>query len=451
MLERLKRHAIYCYKKARYTLSTYKTVNGFTDLIIISFLFLVGNNIGRDERSKATTTTNSGSSKRSRMSSTATTTTAGISGNQQPNKNTQRGAFANKDGSTNSNPNRSSTENQLAPKPSASTTTGIVHEKLPNGVCSCGATGPFGPPLPNSLGQAGNPNQVNAPVPRNMAPPAAHSNQRTQAILQHGQHQQRQPHQTHLNHPNQQQLMHQQWAMSAHQRQRWSSSMVCCPPPLPAPPPPISGQPTFPTSHYWNELVPTTVSTTSSNSSTSSFQAAQPQCRQASSTSSASSSSSGSSSKRSLRSQQQNQADVAQQYPQNGNQNVTPSETNGWVIGGPNYYQQQKQQHWLQQRYLQHQQSYHNLHQNHQQLQHQSHHGNIPLVPHLLHHTQTSHPPSLPPNNNNSLCRGCAEGKCPLAALPSSSGSSSSLVALQRHSAMLQMQASSSSSSKPSF
>merc|ERR1719189_3194516 len=214
--------------------------------------------------------------------------------------------------------------------------------------------------------------------------------------------------------------------------------MVCCPPPLPAPPPPISGQPTFPTSHYWNELVPTTVSTTSSNSSTSTFQAAQPQCRQASSTSSASSSSSGSSSKRSLRSQQQNQGDVAQQYPQNGNQNVTPSETNvsnGWVIGGPNYYQQKKQ-HWLQQRYLQHQQSYHNLHQNHQQLQHQSHHGNIPLVPHLLHHTQTSHPPSLPPNNNNSLCRGCAEGKCPLAALPSSSGSSSSLVALQRHSAM---------------
>ena len=154
MLEKLKKHAIYCDKKTWYTRSTYKTVNGFTYLMVM--LFLAGNNIGRDERSKATTTTNSGSSKRSRMSSTATTTTAGISGNQQQNKTTQRGAFANKDGSTNSNPNRSSTENQHAPKPSTSTMTAIVHEKLPNGVCSCGATGPFGPTLPNSLAQAGN-------------------------------------------------------------------------------------------------------------------------------------------------------------------------------------------------------------------------------------------------------------------------------------------------------
>ena len=156
-------------------------------------------------------------------------------------------------------------------------------------------------------------------------------------------------------HHHQQQLMQQQWAMSAQHRQKWSSSMVCCPPPLPAPPPPISGQPTFPTSHYWNELVPAvTTSSTSSN-----FQAPR-QCRQTATNSTPSVN------KRSLRSQQQTQNDQ-QQYSQNGNQNATPSGTNvsnGWIMGGPNYYQQQKQQHWLQQRYLQHQQNYHNLHQN---------------------------------------------------------------------------------------
>ena len=241
--------------------------------------------------------------------------------------------------------------------------------------------------------------------------------------------------------------MQQQWAMtSAQHRHKWSAgSMVCCPPPLPAPPPPISGQPTFPTSHYWNELAP---AVTTQSSTSSSFQAPR-ECRQTGTSSTTGS-------KRSLRSQQQNQNE---QYPQNGNPNITPSGSNnvtnnggsaGWMMGGgTSYYQHQKQQHWLHQRYLQHQQNYHNLHQNHltqQQLQHQHHQPNFPLGHQLLQNSHSTHP--LPPNNNNSLCRGCAEGKC-TSALPSGSGSSS-LVALQRQSAMIQMQ-SSDGSSKSSF
>merc|ERR1712223_679135 len=174
---------------------------------------------------------------------------------------------ANKAGRSNvSNDVRNSTENSQVAKPS-STASAIVHEKLPNGVCSCGATGQFIPPPQGGLVNPGPSNQGNVPTSRSMAPPAAHSNQRPQV------HPQSQLHQRHQNHiqlqqHHQQQLMHQQWALSAHQRQRWSSSMVCCPPPLPAPPPPISGQPTFPTSHYWNEIVPTTTAASSSNSST---------------------------------------------------------------------------------------------------------------------------------------------------------------------------------------
>ena len=406
-----------------------------------AYLFL-GNAIGAKEDRSNTTTTNSVSSKRSRMSSSATNT-SNISCSQ-PSKSTHRTNFATKGGNNINNDTRNSTEN---PQPSkqtlngpiqSSTATAILHEKLPNGVCSCGATGQFMPPSQNPLVHLAPPNQNNAQAPRSMAPPAAHSNQRPQ-IHQQNQVKQRQQRHMSLQQQHQQQLMQQQWALSAHHRQRWSSSMVCCPPPLPAPPPPISGQPTFPTSHYWNELAPAV--TTSSN--TSSFQAPR-QCRQSASTSNTNN-------KRSLRSQQQqNQND--QQYAQNGNQNVTSSDTNvgsnGWIIGGPNYHQQQTQHHWLQQRYLQHQQNYHNLHQNHlahQQLQQQAQ-QNIPLVPHLLQHTQSLHP--LPPNNNNSLCRGCAEGKCP-SALSSASGPSS-LVALQRQSAMIQMQAS-GGSSKSSF
>ena len=389
---------------------------------------LLGNNIGsRDDRTKTTTTTSSGSSKRSRVSSSAATT-----------------SNVNKTGRSNgSNDVRNSTENPQTAKPSLSTAAQsstiptVLHEKLPNGVCSCGATGQFVPPSHGGPVNLGPPNQGSAQPPRSMAPPAAHSNQRPQVHPQ-SQVQQRQQHHMHLQQHHQQQLMQQQWALSAHQRQRWSSSMVCCPPPLPAPPPPISGQPTFPTSHYWNEIVPTT--TSASNSSN--FQAPRP-VRQATSNN-----------KRTLRSQQQNQTDQ-QQYSQNGNQTATSSDSNvsnGWIIGGPNFYQQQKQQHWLQQRYLQHQQNYHNLHQNHlaqQQLPQQHPPQNIPLVPHLLQHNQSVHP--CPPNNNNSLCRGCAEGKCPAAL---SSSGPSSLVALpltfQRPSSMIQMQPS-SGSSKSSF
>merc|ERR1712223_1888782 len=236
----------------------------------------IGNNVAsQDDRSK-TKTTSSGSSKRSRMSSSSTTS-----------------SNANKGGRSNvSNDVRNSTENSQVAKPS-STASAVVHEKLPNGVCSCGATGQFIPPSQGGLVNPGPSNQGNVPTSRSMAPPAAHSNQRPQV------HPQSQLHQRHQN-----QLMHQQWALSAHQRQRWSSSMVCYPPPLPAPPPPISGQPTFPTSHYWNEIVPTTTAATNS----SNFQAPRP-VRQTTS-----------SNKRTLRSQQQNQTD---QYSQNGNQTVT--------------------------------------------------------------------------------------------------------------------------------
>ena len=318
--------------------------------------------------------------------SSSTNNTSNVDGTPAT-KTGHRSSFATKGGSTPSNALRNSTENATASKPpqtssiQPSSTTSVLHEKLPNGVCSCGATGQFVPPSQAALIHLGPPNINNTAAPRNMAPPAAHSNQRPQMNHQHLL-QQRQQHHMHLQHHHQQQLMQQQWSMSAQHRQKWSSSMVCCPPPLPAPPPPISGQPTFPTSHYWNELVPAvTTASTSSN-----FQAPR-QCRQPATNSSTVN-------KRSLRSQQQNQND--QPYSQGGNQNVTPSGSNvsnGWIMGGSNYYQHQKQQHWLQQRYLQHQQNYHNLHQNHlthQQLQHQSH-PNIPIGQHVLQHSLPAH------------------------------------------------------------
>ena len=340
------------------------------------FVYVSGNNIGTVDTSSKTRAASSISNKRSRMSSTISETAT--------SRSSQQDTFVAKGEGRNNASNLTSTQPN---------STSIVHEKMPNGVCSCGAIGPF--PTAGQIGMFPASNQ-NGAAPHQMAPPAAHSNQRKQTI----QPQQLQQQQRHQHQQVHHQVPQQQWGTTAPQHQHhWSSAMVFCPPPLPAPPPPISGQPTFPTSHYWNELAPAV--TTQSSSTSSSFPAPL-QSR---------------GSKRSLRSQQSSQS--SNQY---GNQQGNPAPSDGtgnsWIMAGAgrderNYYQHQKQ-HWLQQRFLQHQQNYHQLHQ----------HASQPhLQQQVLQHPQ----PALPPNNNDSLCRGCAEGKC---SMPSAC--SSSVMPLQR-------------------